>query len=58
LSARNALNHTNDATPSGSLISPFFGQSTAIATGGGAGFGGGNSAAGNRKVEIQLRFQF
>ncbi len=57
-SARNAFNHVNDATPSGILTSSFFGQSTALASGGGAGFGGGNSAAGNRKVEIQLRFQF
>jgi hypothetical protein len=58
LMARNALNNVNLAPPSGILISPFFGQSTALATGGGAGFGGNNGAAGNRKVEIQLRFQF
>ncbi|MDP9053158.1 MAG: hypothetical protein M3N93_02470, partial [Acidobacteriota bacterium] len=51
-SARNAFNHVNDANPSGILSSPLFGVSTALAS------GGGNSAAGNRKVEIQLRFQF
>jgi hypothetical protein len=59
VSARNAFNHVNLAPPSGILTSPFFGQSTALAGGGGAGFGGGNAAAaGNRKVEIQARFQF
>jgi hypothetical protein len=66
VSARNAFNHVNLAPPSGILTSPFFGQSTALAGsgggngggGGGGGFGGGNGAAGNRKVEIQLRFQF
>ena len=49
ISARNAFNHVNLATPVGVLASPFFGESTAI---------NGNSAAGNRKVEMQLRFQF
>lgn len=58
LQARNALNNVNYAAPSGILTSPFFGQSTALNNGGGAGFGGNNGAAGNRKVEIQLRFQF
>jgi len=57
-SARNAFNHENLAIPSGILSSPFFGVSTALNNGGGAGFGGNNGAAGNRKVEIQLRFQF
>jgi hypothetical protein len=50
ISARNAFNHVNLATPVGVLASPFFGESTAI--------NNGNSAAGNRKVEMQLRFQF
>jgi hypothetical protein len=58
VSARNALNHVNYASPVGVLGSPFFGESTALNNGGGAGFGGNNGAAGNRKVEIQLRFQF
>ena len=50
ISARNAFNHVNLAAPVGILASPFFGESTAI--------NNGNSAAGNRKVEMQLRFQF
>jgi hypothetical protein len=58
VSARNAFNHTNLGTPQGSLTSPFFGQSTTLAGQGGGPFGGGNGAAGNRKVELQLRFQF
>jgi hypothetical protein len=58
ISARNAFNHTNLGTPNGSLVSPFFGESTTLAGQGGGGFGGGNGAAGNRKVELQLRFQF
>jgi len=41
----------------GSLVSPFFGQSTSLAQGFGP-FGGGNGAAGNRKIELQARFQF
>ncbi len=50
ISARNAFNHVNLAAPVGVLASPFFGESTAI--------NNGNSEAGNRKVEMQLRFQF
>ncbi|HTA47263.1 MAG TPA: TonB-dependent receptor [Bryobacteraceae bacterium] len=50
IEARNALNHENLAPPSGILVSPFFGQSTAIA--------GGNGAANNRRLEFQMRFQF
>jgi hypothetical protein len=50
IEARNALNHVNLASPSGILTSPFFGESTALAT--------GNSIAGNRKITLQLRFQF
>ncbi len=52
----NLFNHTNDGLPSGNLLSPFFGQ--ANATAGGFGFGGGNAAAGNRRIEAQLRFNF
>ncbi len=50
VSARNAFNHVNLAQPVGTLSSSFFGESTAI--------NNGNSAAGNRKIEFQLRFQF
>jgi hypothetical protein len=58
ITARNAFNHVNYAAPDGVLGSPFFGESTALNFGQGAGFGGNNGAAGNRKVEMQLRFQF
>jgi hypothetical protein len=56
--ARNALNHVNYAAPTGVLGSPFFGISTALNNGTGGGFGGNNGSAGNRKVQVQLRFQF
>jgi len=56
--ARNALNHVNYNPPQGGLGTPLFGQYTSLNTGGGGGFGGNNGAAGNRKVEVQLRFQF
>lgn len=62
VSARNALNHVNYASPQGALNSPNFGKSLASAGGGfggpGGGGGGGGAASGNRKVELQLRFQF
>jgi hypothetical protein len=41
--SRNLLNHPNLALPDGNLSSPYFGESTALVTG-----GGGNSASGNR----------
>ena len=51
--SRNLLNHPNFALPVGNLSSPLFGQSTALATG-----GGGNSASGNRRIEFQLKIAF
>ena len=53
----NLFNHTNGDTPTGNLLSPFFGESTRTAGsfGGGA---GGNSSAGNRRVDAQIRFNF
>lgn len=55
ISARNAINHTNLGAPDGNLSSPFFGQSTSLA----GGFGpNGGGAAGNRRVELQVRFSF
>lgn len=56
INARNVLNHVNLGTPVGDLSSPVFGQS--ISTGGGFGPGGGGGAAGNRKLELMLRFTF
>ena len=55
-SARNILNHVNLGQPVGDLSSPFFGQSTS--TFGGFGPGGGGGAAGNRKIDLMLRFSF
>lgn len=57
LRAQNLFNRTNGGTPVGNLLSSFFGES--VSTAGGFGFGpGGSSAAGNRRVEVQLRFSF
>jgi len=54
VSARNLLNNVNPGVPVGNLTSPFFGQSTSTASG----FGPFASAAGNRRVDFQLRFSF
>ena len=51
--SRNLLNHPNVALQNGNLNSPYFGQSTALVEG-----GGGNSASGNRRIELQCRFAF
>jgi hypothetical protein len=52
-SVRNLLNHTNPGPIVGNLTSPFFGQSTSLA----GGFGP-SSAAGNRRLELGVRFSF
>ena len=55
--AVNLFNRVNFAVPIGNLSSPFFGQS--LATSGGFGAGNvGNPAAGNRRIETQIRFNF
>jgi uncharacterized membrane protein YgcG len=51
----NLLNHTNFSNPVGNLSSPSFGQSLSAL---GGGFGGGNQAAGNRRVTASVRFSF
>jgi len=54
VSARNILNHPSYSAPIGNLSSPFFGESTSL-----AGFGPmGASTTYDRKVDMQLRFQF
>ncbi|BDC51622.1 hypothetical protein F183_A39370 [Bryobacterales bacterium F-183] len=65
VSARNLFNTVNLAAPVGNLSSALFGQSTSTSGGGGFGGGGGGgpmggdgSGAGNRRVDIQLRFSF
>ena len=55
LQARNLLNHVNPASPNGNLSSALFGVSTQL---GGAFGPGGGGAAGNRRIELQLRFSF
>lgn len=52
---QNLFNNTNESVPTGNLSSPFFG----ISTGGTGGFGRGDAqAAGNRRIDLQLRFNF
>jgi hypothetical protein len=53
VAARNLFNTTNDLTYIGNLTSPFFGRATALA----GGFGPAQ-AAGNRRLELQVRFMF
>ena len=57
-SIRNALNNVNPATPIGNLSSPFFGKSIALNTFGPLPGAGPNAGAGNRHIELQLRFTF
>jgi hypothetical protein len=52
VNARNILNRVNAATPIGTLSSPNFGQSVALAG------GPFSSAAANRKIELQAMFSF
>jgi hypothetical protein len=50
---RNVFNFVNLAPPVGNLTSLLFGQSTALA----AGFGPGGASS-NRRIDLQLRFNF
>ncbi len=50
----NLLNNVNFSNPDGNLSSPFFGQSLAAV----GGFGNGNPAAGNRRIQASVRFSF
>lgn len=52
--ARNLLNNVNYATPAGAMSSLFFLQSTAIT----GGFGAEQTPTNNRRLDLQLRFQF
>jgi hypothetical protein len=59
VSARNIFNNVNLATPIGNLSSPLFGQSNGLA--GSFGPGGGGSGAGgsaNRRIDLQVSFNF
>lgn len=57
INVMNLFNNTNEGVPVGNLSSPLFGQSIGTAGGFGRG-GGGGEAAGNRRVQLQLRFSF
>jgi hypothetical protein len=54
VSARNILNHVNYATPVGVMGSTDFLQSTSIA----GGYGAEQNPTDNRRIDLQLRFQF
>ena len=57
INIQNLLNSTNLNQPIANLSSPHFGESTA--TVGSFGFGpGGSAAAGNRRIQFQVRFTF
>jgi hypothetical protein len=53
VSARNVLNHPNLALPVANLSSPLFGHSVGV-----GGNSGGSSAAGIRRLDLQVRFNF
>jgi hypothetical protein len=55
----NILNRTNLCAPVGNLSSPLFGLSQST-TGpfGGCGFGGNSQSAGNRRIQLGVRFNF
>jgi hypothetical protein len=56
LSARNLLNHTNAGPIIGNITSPLFGFANQVAGGpNGEGF---FETANNRRLEMQIRFQF
>ena len=57
---QNLLNNDHLAPPIGNLSSPFFGQSQSIAGsfGGFGGGGGGSANAGNRRIYLNVRFNF
>lgn len=59
IDVNNLLNHTNFGPIIGNLTSPLFGQANSATSGFGFGRGGGPaSAAGNRRIELSLRFSF
>ena len=59
INVQNLFNHVNLRQPEGNISSPNFGQSLALAGGfGGFGGGGGSTGAGNRRVTLNLRFNF
>jgi len=55
MQARNLLNHNNPGPIIGNITSPLFGQANSAAGGWGGGFA---ENANNRRLELQLRFNF
>jgi hypothetical protein len=55
MSVRNVLNHTNPGPIIGNITSPLFGQANQQVGSGGGGF---SEAANNRRLELQMRFNF
>jgi hypothetical protein len=59
INVQNLFNHVNLARPEGNISSPNFGESLGLGGSfGGFGGGGGSAGAGNRKVFLNLRFNF
>jgi Carboxypeptidase regulatory-like domain len=60
VAGRNIFNNVNLATPIGNLSSPLFGESNGIISGFGGGGGGGGAApaTANRKIDLQVSFNF
>ena len=56
VNVQNLANSTNKSVPIGNLSSPLFG----VSTGGAGRFGGfdGSQSAGNRRIDLQARFNF
>ncbi len=54
LQVENLFNHTNPGLPVGNLSSPLFGLSTTSA----GAYGFGNNPGGNRRIELQIFFNF
>jgi hypothetical protein len=57
VNVHNLFNNVNEGLPVGNLNSPLFGRATGTAGSFGRG-GGGQQDAGNRRVELQVRFNF
>jgi Carboxypeptidase regulatory-like domain len=53
--ARNALNHVNPGQYTGNLLSPLFGESNSLGSGG---FGPPGGQTNNRRITLSLRFTF
>jgi hypothetical protein len=55
---QNLFNRVNVRPPEGNLSSPYFGQSLGLNGFGGFGGSPGSVGAGNRRINLRLRFNF